>query len=110
MNDLISRHWLLDCVNESWVKFDTEKDKNTFIHLVRDIAPPAQITLYGYSIEYLNIIAKTMHINNVTPEEANYILKDIQFVVGMLNKEYEKMLRKNTEDLFDVLGRGKDAL
>lgn len=38
--DAISRQWLMECVNEGWIKFDTEKDKNRFIHLVRDIAPP----------------------------------------------------------------------
>lgn len=42
MNDLISRQWLMECVNEGWIKFDTEKDKNKFIHLVRDTAPSAQ--------------------------------------------------------------------
>ena len=42
MNDSISRQWLMECVNEGWIKFDTEKDKNRFIHLVRDIAPSAQ--------------------------------------------------------------------
>ena len=42
MNDLISRQWLMECVNEGWIKFDTEKDENRFIHLVRDIAPSAE--------------------------------------------------------------------
>lgn len=42
MNDYISRQWLMACVNEGWIKFDTEKDENRFIHLVRDIAPSAQ--------------------------------------------------------------------
>ena len=42
MDDLISRQWLMECVNEGWIKFDTEKDENKFIHLVRDIAPSAQ--------------------------------------------------------------------
>jgi len=42
MDDLIRRQWLMECVNEGWIKFDTEKDKNIFIHLVRDIAPSAQ--------------------------------------------------------------------
>jgi hypothetical protein len=42
MNDTISRQWLIECVKEGWIKFDTEKDENTFIHLVRDIAPSAQ--------------------------------------------------------------------
>lgn len=40
--DCISRQWLMECVNEGWIKFDTEKDENKFIHLVRDVAPPAQ--------------------------------------------------------------------
>lgn len=42
MSDTISRQWLMECVEEGWIKFDTEKDANTYIHLVRDIAPPAQ--------------------------------------------------------------------
>lgn len=42
MDDLIRRQWLMECVNEGWIKFDTEKDENIFIHLVRDIAPSAQ--------------------------------------------------------------------
>ena len=42
MNDLISRQWLVECVNEGWIKFDTAKDENRFIHLVRDIAPSAE--------------------------------------------------------------------
>ena len=42
MDDLISRQWLMECVNEGWIKFDSEKDKNKFIHLVRDTAPSAE--------------------------------------------------------------------
>ena len=41
--DLISRQWLMECVKEGWIKFDTEKDENRFVHLVRDIAPSAQM-------------------------------------------------------------------
>ena len=39
MGDLISRKYLLECAEEGWVMFDTERDKNLYIHLVRDIAP-----------------------------------------------------------------------
>ena len=42
-DDLISRKWLIECVEEGWIKFDTEKDKNKFIHLVRDTAPSADV-------------------------------------------------------------------
>lgn len=42
MNDSISRQWLMKCVEEGWIKFDTEQDENKFIHLIRDIAPSTQ--------------------------------------------------------------------
>ena len=42
MHDLISRKWLMECIDEGWIKFDSEKDTNLYIHLVRDIAPSAQ--------------------------------------------------------------------
>ena len=41
-SDLISRKWLMECIDEGWIKFDTERDKNIYIHLVRDIAPSVQ--------------------------------------------------------------------
>lgn len=37
--DAVSRKWLLEAVEEGWIKFDTEEDYNRYIHLVRDIAP-----------------------------------------------------------------------
>ena len=40
--DLISRKWLMECVNEGWIEFDTQEDENRFVHLIRDIAPSAQ--------------------------------------------------------------------
>lgn len=40
--DTISRQWLMECVEEGWIKFDTQEDENRFVHLIRDIAPPAQ--------------------------------------------------------------------
>lgn len=42
MHDLISRKWLMECIDEGWIKFDSEKDTNLYIHLVRDIAPSVQ--------------------------------------------------------------------
>ena len=42
MQDLISRKWLMECIDEGWIKFDSEKDTNLYIHLVRDIAPSAR--------------------------------------------------------------------
>ena len=42
MNDTIGRQWLVECVEEGWIKFDTQEDENRFVHLIRDIAPSAQ--------------------------------------------------------------------
>lgn len=40
--DLISRKWLMEVINEGWMKFDTEEDMNRIIHLIRDIAPSVE--------------------------------------------------------------------
>ena len=50
MSDMISRTWLMECVDEGWIKFDTEKDTNTYIHLVRDIAPSAQPNVHDRNV------------------------------------------------------------
>ena len=42
MNDLISRKLIMQCIDEGWIRFDTEKDKNRIVHLIRDIAPSVQ--------------------------------------------------------------------
>ena len=49
MDDYISRQWLMECVNG--IKFETEKDENIIIHLVRDIAPSVQTERHGHWIE-----------------------------------------------------------
>lgn len=41
-DDTISRQWLMECVEEGWIKFDTQEDENRFVHLIGDIAPSAQ--------------------------------------------------------------------
>ena len=79
-DDTISRKWLMECVNEGWIKFDTEKDENKFIHLVRDMAPPAQSecedAVPRMSVEY--ICRKNTVSTN--PYEHKYHDKFIQFM------------------------------
>ena len=41
MNDLISRAWLLDVV-ENIIEWDTERDRNRIIHQIRELTPSAQ--------------------------------------------------------------------
>lgn len=42
MSDLISRKWLMESIEQGWIKFDTETDLNRTTHLIRDIAPSAE--------------------------------------------------------------------
>lgn len=59
MDDLISRQWLMGCVNEGWIKFDLERDENRFIHLVRDIAHPQNAkALFSITVRYIGIIVR----------------------------------------------------
>ncbi len=43
MDNYISRKWLLECIEEGWIKLDTESDTNRMIHLIRDTAPSADV-------------------------------------------------------------------
>ena len=72
MDDSISRQWLMECVNEGWIKFDTEKDENRFIHLVRDIAPSAKPEQKGYTkAEYIMALHKEYGVDFARAEEAH---------------------------------------
>ena len=86
MDDLISRQWLMERVNEGSIKFDTEKDENRFIHLVRDIAPSAQpgITLES-AIDYLHSIGWMQEHDRTLTESAQPEIircKDCKFFVS----------------------------
>ena len=40
-DDVISRKWLIECLEEGWINFDTIKDTYKYIHLI-NVAPSAQ--------------------------------------------------------------------
>lgn len=40
-DDTISRKWLIECLEEGWINFDTIKDTYKYIHLI-NVAPSAQ--------------------------------------------------------------------
>ena len=94
MDDTISRQWLMESVDEGWIKFDTEKDENRFIHLVRDIAPSVHPTLYGYNIEHLELIARILQKENLSPERIVEALTDIGRIIAIVRDEFEEALRK----------------
>lgn len=55
--------------------------------------------LYGYDVRYLVMIAYTMKQNNVSPQEANEILKNTRCVVQMVHDELEKILKRSLDDI-----------
>lgn len=51
MDDSISRKWLMECVEEGWIKFDTQEDENRFVHLITKMTGQENGTyrsVYGY--------------------------------------------------------------
>jgi len=94
MYDLISRQWLMECVNEGWIKFDTEKDENRFIHLVRDTAPSVEPTLYGYKIELLAYIARVMEKEGITAEQAVNSFDDLSMAVRLIIEELQQKVEE----------------
>ena len=105
MNDLISRQWLMECVNEGWIKFDTEKDENKFIHLVRDIAPSA----HGGCDEWCTDCKEYDQQKHSCPRWNRVIRQTVE----ELEKEQPEIIRcrdcKHWKDSDGVYRRGIDA-
>lgn len=102
INDLISRKWLIECVDEGWIKFDTVKDKNKFIHLVRDTAPSAQQV---YTPVKAEDFAKTMSENMPYSFMAWYgealaLMERYGFVIckKFYNPHSQKPMEENKDD------------
>lgn len=94
MNDLISRQWLMERVEEGWIKFDTEKDENRFIHLVRDIAPSAQPELQMAIQEILDYLDNVLH-PLVSPDHWN-VYSDLYDMVAQLSTNCGADMREAT--------------
>ena len=93
MNDSISRQWLMECVNEGWIKFDTEKDENRFIHLVRDIAPSAQPEL-RYTEDELRVFQHGISLRLLSKRSAQHWRydEDTATEIKFLERLYEKVV------------------
>ena len=62
VGDSISRQWLMECVEEGWIKFDTQEDENRFVHLIRDIAPSAQPVAKDINVPVKDCISRASAI------------------------------------------------
>ena len=99
-DDLVSKKWLLEYVNDGWIVFDTEEDKNRFIHLVRDSAPTVQASIYDYSIAHLELIAKILQKEGLPPERVTEALTDIGKIITIITGEFEESLRRSVNRCF----------
>lgn len=99
MSNLISREWLIEAVEEGWIKLDTQEDYNRIIHLVRDIAPSAQPTLFGYNVEHLELIARVLRKENLPPEKVAEALTNISRIVAIVKDEFEETLREAVQNV-----------
>lgn len=74
---------------------DFESGKKFIEHLEQ--MPAVQPTLYGYNIEHLVLIARTLQREDLPPERLAEILTDIGRIVTMVQDELEESLRKAVE-------------
>ena len=67
------------------------------VHRIIASIPPAQPTIYGYNIEHLELIARVLQKENLSPERVVEALTDIGRIVAIVTDEFEESLRKAVE-------------
>ena len=103
MSDLIDRQAALDALGEEPpVWYDGEDEIAERDQWRRDVAaikalPPAQPTLYGYSIESLAAVAEIMKKENVGPEEALQLFKNTTYIAGLIRAAWYENVQKQFE-------------
>ena len=115
VGDLISRQWLMECVNEGWIKFDTEKDENRFVHLIRDIAPSAQSTMGQVNqgdtvneraVKFLDLFAKTYCRDKSVTDDLKFRCSECEFEMPDKKCLVKCMARKLFPDYKDFGSMG----
>ncbi len=59
--------------------------------------PSEEPTLYGYSLEHLELIARVLQKEDLPPERIAEALTDIDRIVAIVKGEFEESLRKAVE-------------
>lgn len=88
MDDLISR--------KAAINLFLDKGMITAAIYVEDV-PAVQPTLYGYKIEYLELIGMLLEKSNLSPERVTEILLDVGRIVEIVCDEFEKSLKNTME-------------
>lgn len=97
MDDLISRQAAISAIKE-WGLIDGLSEGQAIEILAdEEKVPSAQLTLYGYNIEHLELIAKVLQKKNVPPERVEEALYDIGRIIGIVHEEFAETLRKAVE-------------
>ena len=79
----------------------------TVADMIKD-APTVELTLYGYKIEHLALIARVMQKDGVTPEEAVQIFKSVQTIAMKVIDEISGAVERAFEQLTETRGNGED--
>ena len=90
MDDLISRRAAIDAFE------DTTFTKNEIQRRLSEL-PPVQLTIYGYNVEHLELIARILQKENMPPEKVVELLTDIERIGAIISDEFEEALRKVVE-------------
>ena len=115
VKDCISRQWLMECVDEGWIKFDTQEDENRFVHLIRDIAPSAQSTMGQVNqgetvneraVKFLDLFAKTYCRDKSVTDDLKFRCSECEFEMPDKKCLVKCMARKLFPDYKDFGSMG----
>ena len=101
--DVISRQAAINLLKKwaggyQYIETDAELAIKEFQEL-----PSAQPTLYGYSIEHLELIARVLQKENLPPGRVVEALTDIARIVAIVRDEFAETLRKAVDQCSIVL-------
>lgn len=96
MSDLISRQAAIEHIEAEYQAWGDEYDVRQILGDLEDL-PSAQLTLNGYDIEHLELIANVLRKENLPPERITEVFMDIGRIIAMVRDEFEETLRKAVE-------------
>lgn len=107
MSDLISRQAAIEAIQNEVEPFVMVEPGTTCVigagvndaDVIRVLEqlPSAQPTLYGYNIKHLELIARVLQKEDLSPERVVEALTDIGRIVAIVTDEFEESLRKAVE-------------
>lgn len=99
MRDLINRQTAIDLLKKwsdgySYIKIETDSAIKAFEEI-----PSAQPTLFGYNVEHLELIARVLRKENLSPEKVAEALTNISQIIAIVKDEFEETLRKAVDEM-----------